>query len=149
MASNNSIFVGANTKPLVSGGDNKIIIGSNTVGAGSNSIVLRNAAITTNLFRRKVGIGTTTPQNALAVNGTVTARQIKINRSDWPDYVFSSTYHLPKLSKTESFIKKEHHLPGIPTQEEIISSWTGFGGNADKRNAKNRRVNSAIDPATI
>ena len=37
----------------------------------------------------------------------------------WPDYVFKEDYELMDLSALEQFIKKEKHLPGIASVEEI------------------------------
>lgn len=40
--SNNSVFLGANTKPLADNESNQIVIGYNTEGSGSNTVVLGN-----------------------------------------------------------------------------------------------------------
>jgi hypothetical protein len=37
----------------------------------------------------------------------------------WPDFVFDSNYTLTKLSDIEAFVKKEKHLPGVPTAKEV------------------------------
>ena len=37
----------------------------------------------------------------------------------WPDYVFSKTYKLKPLKEVEKFIRRNHHLPNIPSAKEI------------------------------
>jgi hypothetical protein len=66
-----------------------------------------------------VGIGATNPQSRLAVNGTITAKQLKVIQTGWPDYVFDSSYALPDLSALVHYLKAERHLPGIPSALEI------------------------------
>ena len=39
--------------------------------------------------------------------------------STWSDHVFEDNYPLEKLSEVESFIRKNKHLPNIPSQAEI------------------------------
>lgn len=65
-----------------------------------------------------VGIGTTTPQTKLTVNGTITAKEIKVN-TNWSDFVFEDDYKLPSLDKVETFIKENKHLPEIPSAEQV------------------------------
>lgn len=74
-----------------------------------------------------IGIGTATPQSALAVNGTVTAKQVKVTQTGWPDYVFDSTYQLPNLPIIEAFIKTNHHLPNMPAAKEIEKNGLDLG----------------------
>jgi hypothetical protein len=69
-----------------------------------------------------VGIGTTNPGTAkLAVNGLVRAREIIVDNdaASWPDYVFKADYRLAPLSEVEGAIKKDGHLPGVPSAAEI------------------------------
>ena len=39
--------------------------------------------------------------------------------SDWADYVFDNNYKLKPLAEVESFIKQNHHLPEVPTTQEV------------------------------
>ena len=62
-----------------------------------------------------VGIGTDAPQEKLSVNGKIRAKEIKVETANWPDYVFGKEYKLPNLKETETFIKANGHLPGVPS----------------------------------
>ena len=71
-------------------------------------------------FTGSVGIGTQNPQSKLAVNGTITAKEIEVQLTGWPDFVFADNYKLMPLNKLEKHIKKEKSLPGIPKNKEVI-----------------------------
>jgi len=66
-----------------------------------------------------VGIGTDNPKEMLSVNGKVRAHEIKVETTNWPDYVFKPNYQLLPLSDLESFVKTYNHLPEIPTASVI------------------------------
>jgi len=66
-----------------------------------------------------VGIGTKNPQSKLAVNGTITAKGVKLTLAGWPDYVFGKDYNLMPLSELEQFITENSHLPEVPSAAEV------------------------------
>ncbi|MDR6571320.1 tail fiber protein [Chitinophaga ginsengisegetis] len=75
-----------------------------------------------------VGIGTTSPGSyKLAVEGTVGARKVKVTQGTWADFVFHPNYQLPPLQEVESFIKKNGHLPEIPSEMEVKQDGLDIG----------------------
>jgi hypothetical protein len=68
-----------------------------------------------------VGIGTINPDAKLTVAGNIHAREVKItvNAGVVPDYVFANGYKLKSLQEVEEYIKKNSHLPEIPSAKEI------------------------------
>ena len=66
-----SLFLGKNTKAHADGETNQIVVGSDSVGLGSNTVVLGNDDIVTTALKGNVGVGTTTPGTALDVNGVI------------------------------------------------------------------------------
>lgn len=53
-------------------------------------------------------------------NGMVRARKIKVDSETWADYVFDENYKLLPLNELEVFLKKNKHLPSIPSEKQII-----------------------------
>jgi hypothetical protein len=71
-------------------------------------------------YRSAASLAAESPvRSSLAVNGTIKSKKIIISPDDWADYVFDSTYRLPGLDEVESYIHREHHLPGIPSAEAV------------------------------
>jgi hypothetical protein len=66
----------------------------------------------------KVGIGTTTPDQMLTVNGTIHSTEVLVDLSvPAPDYVFEKKYKLRPLSEVRRYINMNNHLPEIPSAE--------------------------------
>ncbi len=75
----------------------------------------------------RVGIGTKTPGNKLEVNGTIRSKEVIVEVTGWPDYVFEADYELPTLAEIEAFIKANKHLPGISSAEEVEENGQHLG----------------------
>jgi len=74
-----------------------------------------------------VGIGTTTPDQLLSVAGTIHSKQVKVDLIGWPDYVFKPKYHLPSLLEIKTYVDKNHHLPGIPSEQDVAKNGINLG----------------------
>lgn len=68
-----------------------------------------------------VGIGTTqTKGHTLAVNGDIIATKVQVaTYANWPDYVFDKDYKMMSLDTVERYITENHHLPNIPSAEDV------------------------------
>ncbi len=79
----------------------------------------------------KIGIGTNSPDELLTVKGKIHTQEVivDLNGAVAPDFVFEKyytsfsnlnpTYKFSTLYEIESFIKKNYHLPKIPSAQEI------------------------------
>ncbi|MDO5981445.1 fibronectin type III domain-containing protein [Flavivirga spongiicola] len=94
-------------------------------GGGSGNWTLNNQDVYYNTGN--VGIGTETPDEKLAVNGNIHAKEIRVDLNDWPDYVFTKEYDLPTLKQVAEYIKSNGHLPNIPSAKEVEESGIQLG----------------------
>jgi hypothetical protein len=62
-------------------------------------------------------------------NGTVTAKKLTVTQYGWSDYVFAKGYKLRSLSSLESFIKRNKHLPEVPSAKEVEENGISVGDN--------------------
>lgn len=102
--------------------DDRFVIGNNF---WNNASVWREWFVVTNKGRVGIG-GVSYPQNALEVNGTIRAKEVKVE-TGWADFVFAPDYALPSLKEVESHIKEHKHLPGIPTEAEVLENGVSLG----------------------
>jgi hypothetical protein len=59
--------------------------------------------------------------NLYVENGILTEK-VKValkSTTQWADFVFASQYKLRSLSDVETFIKRNHHLPDVPSAEKV------------------------------
>lgn len=74
-----------------------------------------------------VGIGTAMPREKLSVNGNIRAKEIKVESTNWPDYVFEEGYNIGTLKGLESYIKTNKHLPDMPSAKEVAANGIELG----------------------
>jgi len=85
----------------------------------------------------RIGIGTRNPDELLTVKGKIHANEIKVDLTVPADYVFQKyfignselkpEYEFKSLEEIKSFIKDNHHLPGIPSANKIQSEGIMLG----------------------
>jgi len=98
------------------------ITATNAAGSSSSGVtVFVESEYDASVFKvaERVGIGTLTPQSELAVNGTITAREVVVTDAGWADFVFDEGYRLPSLEDVESYINRNRRLPDIPSEKDI------------------------------
>lgn len=75
---------------------------------------------TSNVIFNSMSLGTNQSDAKLTVNGTIHAKEVKVDTSvPFPDYVFDADYHLKSLNEVKAYINQYHHLPGVPSAEEV------------------------------
>jgi hypothetical protein len=117
----------------------QLLIGYNTqLDFGSIQAVKQGVALEPlilNASGGNVGIGTTSPQHLLHVAGTIGAEQVIVS-STGADYVFDPKYKLAPLSEVASYVEENHHLPGIPSADEMSKQGVSLGDMQTKLLAK-------------
>jgi hypothetical protein len=74
-----------------------------------------------------IGIGTSSPKEALSVNGNIRSKQIKVEEQNWPDYVFKPGYNLLTLSELKNYIDLNQHLPNMPSEQDVSKNGLNLG----------------------
>lgn len=94
-------------------------IKSQTQGANSKLILQGKVSVNTNSMNTSY---------SLCVKGGILTDKVKIiHSSDWPDYVFSSDYLLMPLSDLKAFVTEKHHLPDVPSENDIMAEGIEIG----------------------
>jgi hypothetical protein len=75
-----------------------------------------------------MGLNTFLPDPAykLSVNGKMRAKEIRVE-TGWADDVFNSGYPLVSLATVKAYIDQHHHLPEIPSAQEISKNGLQVG----------------------
>jgi hypothetical protein len=75
-----------------------------------------------------VGIGTANPGSfKLAVNGGIHSQSVNVDLTGWSDYVFKQDYKLPSLTEVKSYMDQNHHLPDMPSEQEVVKDGINLG----------------------
>jgi hypothetical protein len=72
----------------------------------------------------------------LAVNGTITTKEVMVTNTGWSDYVFRPEYRLKPLSEVAAYIDEHQHLPDIPSEGEVRENGVSLGEMQAKLLAK-------------
>ncbi|GAB2778879.1 hypothetical protein GCM10027275_22960 [Rhabdobacter roseus] len=92
-----------------------------------NWIYQKNDIFNTNSGNVIIGnsINNTPKGYKLFVSDGILTEKVKVaikNTSDWSDFVFNKDYNLLPLNKVEQYIKKNKHLPGVPSAKEVTET---------------------------
>jgi hypothetical protein len=121
------------------GGNQTIFYKQSSGNADANDVILYSVQGDTRIYTNgaermriansgNVGIGTAAPDAKLAVNGTIHSREVKVDLSvPGPDYVFDTDYKLTELHELKAYVEKHHHLPEIPSAEEMARNGLNLG----------------------
>ncbi|TPD66966.1 coiled-coil domain-containing protein [Flavobacterium microcysteis] len=66
----------------------------------------------------------------LIVQSGILTEKVKVavqNSANWSDYVFAEDYNLMSLYDVEKYIKKNQHLPNIPSAKELVKEGLDLG----------------------
>lgn len=99
-------------------------------GDHSMSFLLNNNIPMHIISNGNVGIGTVSPTEKLAVDGTIRTKKIIVD-TGWADYVFNDNYSLTTLESEEEYIENHGHLSGFLSEKEMDG--TADLGDVSKR----------------
>ncbi|MHB8209028.1 hypothetical protein [Mucilaginibacter sp.] len=75
-----------------------------------------------------IGAQTLPSGYSFAVNGNAIATSFTVQAyANWPDYVFKSGYKLPPLNLVKAYIDQNHHLPDVPSAEQVAKDGFNLG----------------------
>ena len=87
----------------------------------SNSISIRRD-------NGNVGIKRASPNYTLDINGSLNAASLyNSGQLQWSDFVFDKNYELRSLEEVEKHIEEKGHLPGVPSEAEILKEGYNIG----------------------
>ena len=110
-------------------GTGKTIIG-NQINAGNSAMLNINVqgnsttpAYALDIFDQYTGL----VNFRVKSNGYTYAREINVQLTGFPDYVFNKNYKLESLESLESYILQNKHLPNVPTADEVMKDGANLG----------------------
>lgn len=79
----------------------------------------------------RVGINMIPPATSslykLFVDGGINTRDVMVQATGWQDYVLNKNYALMSIHDLKDYIEVNRHLPGIPSEKEIIENGYELG----------------------
>ena len=58
---------------------------------------------------------------------TIRTDNLILSTNSFPDYVFSKDYNLMSLKEVSDFVSKNHHLPNMPSEKEVVENGMSIG----------------------
>jgi len=86
---------------------------------GKNDLVVKGSV--------SIGTPNIDPNSVINANGTIRSKKVKVEATDWPDYVFEPNFQLRPLHELESYIKVNKHLPEVPSAQEVEKDGLDLG----------------------
>ncbi len=129
-------FGGSSSFPFGTSGVTGRIANERQTTTANFDLAFYNTAATGGLTERmrifangNIGIGTSNALGyKLAVNGSMIATAVTVKLyANWPDYVFNKDYRLAALSDVKTFIDQNHHLPDMPSENEVAKDGINLG----------------------
>lgn len=119
----------------ISGGSQKLFRISNSLNGSLQMLFQGNMDVEEGnmvVKNGKIGIGLEPNDlpgdHKLYVNGSILCSALKVEtKINWPDYVFERGYRLMSVRKLSEFVTEKHHLPNVPTKEEIAKNGIEVG----------------------
>ena len=100
---------------------------SNIEDFNANMTETRSVGSMNVLGNLNIGTENTNPDYLFQVKGKIRAQEIKVEAVNWADYVFNSDYLLMPLKEVQAFIQKNHHLPEVPSEQEVTKEGVNLG----------------------
>ena len=63
----------------------------------------------------------------LAVNGKIRTREVQVTPDGWADFVFEADHELRSLEEVAHYIETNKHLPGVPSEKEVMENGINLG----------------------
>jgi len=104
----NSIYIGYYASALASGASNEIVIGSGTIGLGSNSVIIGTGSTLKTMLRGNVGINTSAPNDSFSIADSGTAApagSANTGHNYASTYINSDNYALANIGYVKSLIQ--------------------------------------------
>lgn len=115
---------------VLDGMDNIILNRSALLGGEASSIIIGVGAGE----RYEVRNSTNSPilrineaNGLMTLNGKIITKEVEVKLDVWPDFVFDDDYNLRSLNEVESFIIANRHLPGVPTEADVLANGAKLG----------------------
>lgn len=87
---------------------------------GNNKLYITNHEDTTSLKPDSI-------KTKEIVSKKIACEEIIVSHDAWADHVFAEGYSLSSLAEVESFINENGHLPGIPSEQDVIENGVNMG----------------------